>query len=92
MSKPAYFILEIDVRDVKGMKAYLAKVRATPGQCRDAAVRKHGGRAELVHVACVPRNPSAPPQQRGKPCIPRRRSRGLKTGLGLNTENHNSRN
>lgn len=29
MSKPAYFILEIDVRDAEGMKAYLAKVRAT---------------------------------------------------------------
>lgn len=29
MSKPAYFILEIDVHDAEGMKTYLAKVGAT---------------------------------------------------------------
>ncbi len=29
MIRPAYFILEIDVRDPEGMKAYLAKVGAS---------------------------------------------------------------
>lgn len=29
MSKPAYFILEIDVHDVEGMKPYLAQAEAT---------------------------------------------------------------
>jgi uncharacterized protein (DUF1330 family) len=53
MSKPAYFILEIDVHDVDGMKPYLENVGATVSPFSVQFLVSHGAIESLEGAAPV---------------------------------------